>query len=36
MNLNDNIFNASKIMLKKKNDKYKMVETRLDIIFIMF
>lgn len=23
-------------MLKKKNDKYKMVETRLDIIFIMF
>jgi len=33
---NDNIYNASKSMLRRKNDKTKLVETRLDIIFVMF
>jgi hypothetical protein len=34
--LNENIFNASKSMLRKKSEKNKLIETRLDIIFIMF
>lgn len=34
--LNETIFAASKSMLRRKSDKTKLIETRLDIIFIMF
>ena len=34
--LNENVYGASKVMLRKKSDKNKLVKTRLDIIFVMF
>lgn len=34
--LNESIYNASKMMLRKKSDKNKLVEIRLEIIFVMF
>ena len=34
--LNDNIYSASKTMLRRRNDKNRLVETRLEIIFVMF
>jgi hypothetical protein len=34
--LNENIFAASKSQMRKKNDKSKLTDTRLEIIFRMF
>ena len=34
--LNENIYAASKTMLRRRNDRNRLVETRLEIIFVMF